>query len=93
MKSVTDSASARAAALTIVRRLDDIQRLVKSAPGLVRTATDGHGDSIAFWNSGTPMEYNLSLAQRRLAEIARAYPDALKSRSGKEFRIELPFAK
>lgn len=93
MNNVRDTQSARATALQIVRRLDEIQRLSASAPGLVRMATDGNGDSVVFWNNGTAsMEYNVSAAQRRLAAIAHTYPDALKSRSGQALKIELPLS-
>lgn len=90
MTNVNNAQSARATAIQIVRRLDEIQRLSTSAPGIVRVATDGNGDRIAFWNSGTAsMEYNLSAAQQRLAAIAKAYPDALKSRSGQMIQLPL----
>ncbi len=90
MKNVTNFQSAREAAQRILRRLATIKQLSASAPGLVRVAVDGRGDTIAFWHDGHAVEFNLSDAQRTLEQIRRAYPDALRSRSGNFIHVELP---
>lgn len=90
MNNVRDFKSARFTILAIQRRLDEIARIVQANPGLVRIARDASGDQIAFWNNGSAVEYNISKARRLYTDIAKAYPNAVKSRSGEVLRIELP---
>lgn len=93
MNRVPDVRSARALAQNILRSMERIAQLSKANPGLVREAVDAAGDRIAFWNDGARREFNLSLAERQLSDIGKAFPDALRSRSGASLspiRIELP---
>ncbi len=94
MNHVADSRSARAAAQGILRSTERIAQLAKSNPGLVRVAMYASGDRVAFWNDGASREFNLSLAERQLAELARMFPEALRSRSGAPLsvRVELPLS-
>ncbi len=93
MTNVSDFRSARATALSLFKSLERVAQLSAANPGLVRMATDGNGDRVAFWNDGTALrEVNISLTQRRIAEIQKHYPDALKSRSkSTAVRAELPW--
>lgn len=90
---MTDDRTARAAAQSILRQLNRVSQLSKANPGLVRIATGLHGDSIAFWNDGSPREFNISDAQRKIEAIKTQYPDAMKSRSGNQIVINLPLVK
>lgn len=73
---------ARARALAYRKRIDDVNRMMRDQPSLVRVATDGSGDHIAFWYSaGKDMTYNLSEAQRRIDELVKQFgPSLLQSR-------------
>ncbi len=85
--------SARITAQTIRRRLEEIAKAIQANPGLVKIATDARGDQIAVWNNGSSVEYNISQARRLYDDISKAFPDAVKTRSGQPLRIELPFVR
>ncbi len=87
--TIQNAQGARYAALAIRKRLEDVARTAAENPNLVRLATGDGGDTIAFWYSGPgEQSYNVSAAQKEFAAILKAYPNALKSRSGHV--LELP---
>ncbi len=90
MTSVKNSTDARYAALAIRKKLGEVASMVASDPSLVRVAVGDGGDKIVFWYAnGAEIHHNVSAAERKLAEITKAYPDALKSRSGKLFELPI----
>ncbi len=93
MTTIPNFQTARTAIQTIRRRLEEISTAMVKNPGLVRIAVDVQGDQIAFWNNGSSVEYNLSKAKRLYDDISKAYPDAVRTRSGQNFRIELPLTR
>lgn len=91
-RAIKTSSEARYSALAIRRRLDEVARMAMANPGLVRVATGDGGDRLLFWyEDGQERQYNVSVAQRQLADIQRMHPEALRSRSGASL-VELPLA-
>ena len=91
MNNIVDIRSARNAAMEIKRSMDRVFQMKSISPSLVKIATDPNGDKIAFWNDGSAREFNYSDAQRKLSDIKFRFPDALKTRSGRDYlRTELP---
>lgn len=84
-------ADARARAVSLKKRVDEINRMLRDQPNLVRVATEVNGDRIAFWHSaGRDMTYNLSEAERRIAELVKQFgPTLLQSRRS-NLPLELP---
>lgn len=83
---------AKASVLSYRRRLETIAKMMRDQPGLVRVATDGKGDRIAFWFANNQEQtYNVSDAERRIEALAKQFgQDILRSRSGQIVKIELP---
>ncbi len=89
VNAIRNATDARYAALAIRRRLEDVARMVAANPNLVRLVTGDGGDQMAFWyDNGREVTYNVSAAERKIAEIQRVFPEAMKSRSGQI--LELP---
>ncbi len=81
-------------ALRIIRQRMDRLNSVAAMPGLLKIAEDGNGDKIAVWynEDGQEQNINLSEQERLVQSIEKKFgKDALKSRSGATFRLELPW--
>lgn len=89
MAPYKSDAEARYAAQALRRKLEEVVKMLRQNPQLVRVAAGDGGDRVAFWyGQSGETRYNLSAAERQLAAILKQYPDALTSRSGKI--VELP---
>ncbi len=85
----TNGPQARYEALSIQRRLRELEKMMARDPSLVRMAVGDGGDRYVFWyDNGREAHYNVTHAAQRLTELQQQFPDALKSRTGAA--IELP---
>lgn len=82
---------ARASAILIKRRIETVVSAIKRDPSLVRIANGGNGDRIAIWfERGRQQSYNLDEGLRQIASLQKEFGQAILSRAGREFKLDLP---